>query len=204
MSDADTITAPEQTAADRDRSITAARSEAARLMASANRGKPRRRPSESLSVVVPIDCRTHAGKAAQALRIALLSQIGPKPAPAKLALVQQLIQLKLRLVMLDQNFLAAGGVQSAHEAAQYLSWSNSYVRGLKALGLDAIGDAVMSLADALAAGAHAAPPAAPAARAGAQAAGVGMTAHGAATGPAAAATIAAPQPSGPTDAEAAA
>jgi len=129
----------------------AARSAAGRAL---QRPKRRRRPPEDLRVVVPLDARTKAGRAARELRAGLLHHLGAKPSVPQLALVQQLVQLKLRLVAMDERFLAAGAKFSEHDSHMYLAWSNSFTRGLRELGLDSVAatDAPPSLADALAAG----------------------------------------------------
>jgi len=135
----------------------AARSNAARLLAGIHKGKPRRRPAESLTVRMPIDARTAAGRSVRLLRVRLLAHLGPKPSQAQLVLVEQLLQLKLRLAMMDHNFIAAGGKLSAHDSRTYLAWSNSLIRGLRELGLEsaALDAPAPSLAEALAEGAQA-------------------------------------------------
>lgn len=150
--------------------LDAARSAAGRAL---QRPKRRRRPPEDARVVVPVDARTKAGRAVRVLRERLIAHLGPRPTQVQLVLVEQLLQLKLRLAMMDHNFIAAGGKLSAHDSRTYLAWSNSMVRGLRELGLDsAAADApAPTLAEALAAGAEAArgapadaaPPAIPAA-----------------------------------------
>ena len=112
---------------------------------------------------MPVDARTRAGRAVRLLKARLLAHLGPHPTPAQVVLVEQLLQLKLRLAVMDANFLAGDGKLSAHDGRQYLAWSNSLVRGLKTLGLDAFAaETAPSLADALAAGAQAVTDAAPA------------------------------------------
>lgn len=129
-----------------------ARSEAGRLLARKHR---RRRPAESLRTRLDVDCRTRAGRAANALRRALLAHVGPTPTPAQLAMVQQIVQLKLRLVMMDERFLLSGGDVSAHDARTYLAWSNGFTRALKALGLTGGAEPpAPTLAEALAQGAE--------------------------------------------------
>jgi hypothetical protein len=140
-----------------DDQVASARSTAGRLLAANSRGKRRQRPAESLQVAMPVDARTRAGRAVRLLKVRLLSYLGPRATQAQLILVEQLLQLKLRLAMMDANFVAAGGKLSPHDGRQYLAWSNSLVRGLKALGLDGVAaETPMTLADALAAGAQAA------------------------------------------------
>ncbi len=111
----------------------------------------RRRPPEDLRVRVPIDARTRAGRVVAELKAALLAHLGARPSAAALALVEQLLQLKLRLVTMDELFLGAGGSMSAHDSRVYLAWSNSFTRGLRQLGLEAPPERAPSIAEALAA-----------------------------------------------------
>jgi hypothetical protein len=132
-----------------DTSISDARTEAARLLA---RHKRKRVP-ETLGVRVAVDKRSKAGRACRQLERALLKHCGPRPSAAQLAMIAQLLQLKLRLALLDMRFLENDGAMTGHDARVYLSWNNSYVRGLKSLGLDASPEPPMSLTEALRAGA---------------------------------------------------
>jgi hypothetical protein len=131
----------------------AARSQAARLL---QRSK-RRRPPETLRIRLDADRRTRGGRACRQLEAALLAHCGGKPSAAQAALIEQLLQLKLRLVLMDMAFAAAEGRMSGHDSRQYLAWSNSFVRGLKALGLDNPPEASPSLADYLAGRTHQTP-----------------------------------------------
>jgi hypothetical protein len=141
----DTVTVTSITETD-----AAARSTAGRLL---QKPKRNRRPPEDTRIRVTVDARTKPGRAVRMLRLRLLSHLGPKPSQTALVLVEQLLQLKLRLSIMDANFVEAGGKLSAHDTHTYLAWSNSLVRGLKQLGLDGFSaEAAPSLADALAAG----------------------------------------------------
>jgi len=104
---------------------------------------------------VLLDKRTRAARAMKALRQRLLAQVGPRATPAQLALIEEIVQLKLRTTLMDQNFIESGGRMTMHDSHRYLAWSNSLIRGLAKLGLESGGAAETappSLADALAAG----------------------------------------------------
>jgi hypothetical protein len=96
-------------------------------------------------------CRSTLGRVVAELKAALLAHLGARPSAAALALVEQLLQLKLRLVTMDELFLGAGGSMSAHDSRVYLAWSNSFTRGLRQLGLEAPPERAPSIAEALAA-----------------------------------------------------
>ena len=141
-------TAPTVTLDDRNHD---ARSDAARVLARGHRT----RPPESLKIRVRSDRRTRLGRAMDAFRTTMLAALGPKPTSAQLAMIEQAVQLKTRLIAMDVTFADTGG-QSIHDSRVYLAWSNSYVRLLDRLGLDmaTVAEPQPSLAAALAAGRH--------------------------------------------------
>jgi len=144
----DTNTAAVVTLDDGDRAV---RSAAARLIARGHRTKP----PESLKVRVKSDRRTRLGRAMDRFRADMQAALGPSPTNAQLAMIEQAVQLKTRLISMDVKFADTGG-QSVHDSRVYLAWSNSYVRLLARLGLDmsAAAEPRPSLAAALAAGRH--------------------------------------------------
>ncbi len=140
-----------------DADEAAARSAAARLLASRGNGPIRRRnrrPPEDMSGILTTDRKSVVGRLAGELRAALHRQLGPRRTAVQEALVAQIVQLRLRLAMADLRWVEQGGALSLHDSNRYLAWSNSYVRALRALGLDRVAaDGVApSLAEALAAG----------------------------------------------------
>jgi hypothetical protein len=143
MSDVSNLTAISES------DVTITRSVAGRLLQSHRR----KRAPEDLRVRVGIDLRSKAGRAARELKAALLRHVGRRPTGAQIAMIEQLIQLKLRLAIMDQHFVASGFLHNMHDSRQYLAWSNSFTRGLRLLGLDGISEAPITLAEALAAGA---------------------------------------------------
>jgi len=68
------------------------------------------------------------------LRAALTAHCGGKPSATQGAMIAQAGELKLRLSVMDQDFIQTGR-RSAHASRDYLAWSNSLVRLLRQLGL---------------------------------------------------------------------
>lgn len=122
------------------------------------RAAQRRRLPENLAVTVRLDRRTTASKMAEAFRADLVAHVGGKPSATQAALIEQAVQIKLRLFSLDTEF-GARGTQSAHDGRQYLAWSNSLSRLLRQLGLKGVAQQPPSLGDYLAGRATPATPA---------------------------------------------
>lgn len=72
--------------------------------------------------------------AARRLRASLVSHCGGNPSAVQLAIIEQCEELKIRLAVMDEQFIATGS-RSAHASRDYLAWSNSLVRLLRQLGL---------------------------------------------------------------------
>lgn len=114
------------------------------------RAAQRRRLPENLAITPRLDRRTTASKMAEAFRADLTAHVGGKPSATQAALVEQAVQIKLRLFTLDAAF-AERGSQSAHDGRQYLAWSNSLSRLLRQLGMKGAAERPASLGDYLAA-----------------------------------------------------
>jgi hypothetical protein len=104
-----------------------------------------RQPSDAADQIVTIDGRTHIGKVAKQLRDGLVRHVGGQPTAVELAVIERCIQLKLRIAAMDLDF-AATGTMSSHATKSYLAWSNSFVRALNSLGLEAAPAPTESLA----------------------------------------------------------
>lgn len=101
---------------------------------------PRRRgrrgglsPEAPPSTINGLDGRSAEKRFMARVRTQLLAEI-PNPTQPQRALVEQAVHLALRIHLMDQRFLANGGM-TEHDSRTYLAWSNSYTRALKALGL---------------------------------------------------------------------
>jgi hypothetical protein len=86
----------------------------------------------------PISTRLHGNsterRAAARLRADLIAHCGGRPSATQMAMIEQATELKLRLAVMDQDFIRTSR-RSAHASRDYLAWSNSMVRLLRQLGL---------------------------------------------------------------------
>jgi hypothetical protein len=94
-------------------------------------------------------------------RAELVAHVGGNPSATQRALIEQCVQLRLRLAVMDRAFAEAGGTMTAHDSRTYLAWSNSYSRTLRQLGLKGAPAPVATLAGYLAAKAAQPPASAP-------------------------------------------
>jgi hypothetical protein len=88
-------------------------------------------------------------RAAAKLRTDLIAHCGNRPSATQLAIIEQAAELKVRLAVMDQEFIRTGR-RSAHASRDYLAWSNSLVRLLRQLGLHGVEQRAVPLADLLA------------------------------------------------------
>jgi hypothetical protein len=99
-------------------------------------------------------------RAAAKLRTDLIAHCGNRPSATQLAIIEQAAELKVRLAVMDQEFIRTGR-RSAHASRDYLAWSNSLVRLLRQLGTHGEAEKVPTLADYLATRAAQSAPVAP-------------------------------------------
>ncbi|WP_376094602.1 hypothetical protein ACE7GA_01450 [Roseomonas sp. CCTCC AB2023176] len=81
-----------------------------------------------------MDLRTRHGRILRGVRAELVAHVGGTPSATQRLLVERAAQLTLRVAIFDDR-LAEGGALTDHDSRQYLAWSNSLTRTLKALGL---------------------------------------------------------------------
>ena len=93
-----------------------------------------------------------------ATRAELTAHVGGKPSVVQSCLIEQLVQLRLRLATMDRRF-ARTGEMTAHDSRTYLAWANSFSRVLTRLGVQGPADRPPSLADYVASRARMPPPA---------------------------------------------
>lgn len=105
-----------------------------------------RQPTDAADAIVTIDGRTNLGRAARLLRDGLVRHVGGSPNHVQTALIERIIQIKLRITAMDADFAHTGSM-SEHATKSYLAWSNSYVRALNTLGLKAAPEPAASLTD---------------------------------------------------------
>jgi hypothetical protein len=95
-----------------------------------------------------LDQRTREARLMRETRAELVQHCGGRPSVTQSALIEQLVQIKLRLCVMDRKF-AETGAQTDHDSRVYLAWTNSFARLLRQLGLQAAPAPRQSLADRL-------------------------------------------------------
>ena len=68
-------------------------------------------------------------------RAELVAHVGGRPSAVQAALIEQAVQLRLRLAVMDRKF-AETGAQTDHDSKTYLAWANSFARLMTRLGLE--------------------------------------------------------------------
>ncbi|WP_376092802.1 hypothetical protein ACE7GA_24345 [Roseomonas sp. CCTCC AB2023176] len=81
-----------------------------------------------------LDLRTRHGRILRGVRTDLSAHVGANPSATQRLLIERAAQLTLRVAIFDDR-LAEGGGMTDHDSRQYLAWSNSLTRALRALGL---------------------------------------------------------------------
>jgi hypothetical protein len=99
-------------------------------------GAPEIRPYSRPAALAKLDQRTKEARLIRETRAELLAQIGDRPSAVQRALIEQLVQIRLRIALMDRKF-AETGAQTDHDSRTYLAWANSFSRLLGRLGLEA-------------------------------------------------------------------
>jgi len=81
-----------------------------------------------------LDGRTKEARLVKATRAELLRHLGGEADTIQAALIEQVIQIRLRLATLDRKY-AQTGMMTDHDTRTYLAWANSYSRMLAKLGI---------------------------------------------------------------------
>jgi hypothetical protein len=96
---------------------------------------PKYRPYSSHNRLAKLDGRTKEAMLARETRAELLAHVGHHPSATQRQLIEQLVQIRLRLALMDRRF-AETGAQTDHDGRTYLAWANSYGRLLRLLGME--------------------------------------------------------------------
>lgn len=107
-------------------------------------------PYSRLGALARLDQRTKEARLLRETRAELLAHVGGKPSATQRALIEQLVQIRLRLAVMDRKF-AETGAQTDHDSRTYLAWANSHARLLRQLGLQGPKEPPPGLAEYLAA-----------------------------------------------------
>jgi hypothetical protein len=94
--------------------------------------------------------RTREAQQAKQFRAQLIAHLGGRPSTTQAALIEQAVQLRLRLSTMDRRY-AETRTFTEHDSRVYLAHANSYSRLLRQLGLQATPERPIPLAQRLAA-----------------------------------------------------
>lgn len=106
-------------------------------------------PYSRPAALAKLDGRTREARLVRDVRADLVKHVGGNPSATQLWLIEQAIQLKLRLALMDAK-LAETKEQTAHDSRTYLAWSNSFSRILRQIGMKGAAEKPPSLAEYLA------------------------------------------------------
>ncbi len=95
---------------------------------------PKLGPYSRNAILAKLDGRTRQARLAQSLRAELVTHVGGSPSTTQRLLIDQAVQLQLRLSLMDADG-AGTGEMNGHNTAQYLAWSGALTRLLRQLGL---------------------------------------------------------------------
>ena len=115
---------------------------------------PKLGPYSDCSTLAKLDGRTKEARLLKSLRTELVQHVGGKPSSTQRLLIDQAVQLQLRLALMDAED-TGNGAMSDRNARQYLAWANSFSRLLRQLGLKGPAQQQPTLRDHLAAKASA-------------------------------------------------
>ena len=97
-----------------------------------------------------LDQRTEEARSIRETRAELLAHVGGDPSATQRALIEQLVQIKLRLAVMDRKFCQTRA-QTDHDSRTYLAWANTSARSLRQLGMEGVKRRGPTLADHFAA-----------------------------------------------------
>jgi hypothetical protein len=107
-------------------------------------------PCSRPGTLAKLDQRTKEARLLRETRTELLAHVGGRPSATQRALIEQLVQIRLRLAVMDRRF-AETGAQTEHDSRTYLAWANSYARLLRQLGFAAPKERAPTLSEYLSA-----------------------------------------------------
>jgi len=101
-----------------------------------------------------VTTRTAEGRLIRDVRADLIKHVGGAPSAPARALIERAVMLTVQLARMDAKALRDGAM-SEHASREYLAWSNTLTRTMKALGLKAAPAKPPTLAEVRARGAAA-------------------------------------------------
>lgn len=106
-------------------------------------------PYSRPATLAKLDGRTREARLMRDVRAELVAHVGGLRSAAQRMLIEQIVQLRLRIATMDRRFVQAGAMTD-HDSRTYLAWSAHLVRAMRALGLKGEAERGPSLADYLA------------------------------------------------------
>lgn len=97
---------------------------------------PKIGPYSNCANLAKLDGRTREARLLKGLRSELIAHVGGNPSTAQRLVIDQCVQLKLRLALMDAESIAPGGMTERNQV-QYLAWSGALTRLLNQIGLTA-------------------------------------------------------------------
>ena len=91
-------------------------------------------PYSRPKAVAKLDGRSRPARLMRQVRKELVAHLDGRPSTTQLMLIEQVVQLRLRMSLMDEKF-AITGEQTPHDSATYLAWSGSLARLLRGLGM---------------------------------------------------------------------
>jgi hypothetical protein len=97
-----------------------------------------------------VTLRTLEGRLIRDVRADLIKHVGGTPSVTQRVLIERAVMLTVQLGRMDAKALADGAM-SEHASREYLAWSNTLTRTMKALGIKGASERTPSLKEFLAA-----------------------------------------------------
>jgi hypothetical protein len=97
-----------------------------------------------------LDQRTKEAHLMRETRADLVRHVGGAPSAVQRALIEQAVQLRLRLAVMDRKWAEAGAQMTECDSNTYLAWSGHYTRTLAQIGLEPTKPPPPSLAEVIA------------------------------------------------------
>jgi hypothetical protein len=96
---------------------------------------PRLGSYSSASTLKKLDGRSKEARLLRSLRAELTAHVGGTPTPTQRVLIDQAVQLQLRIALMDADGVTTDSILSERNTRQYLAWANSLTRIMRQLGL---------------------------------------------------------------------
>ena len=93
-------------------------------------------PYSNCATLAKLDGRTKEARLVKSLRDELTAHVGGSPSTTQRLLIDQAVQLQLRLSLMDKDGGRTGEMTERNQV-QYLAWSGALTRLLRQLGLNA-------------------------------------------------------------------